>query len=54
MIGRLGDIPYNLAHIRELVNAAIKEKAKVIALPEFFTTTIVYDKRVFRSALPPR
>lgn len=53
MIGRLGDIPYNLAHIRELVNAAIKEKAKVIALPEFFTTTIVYDKRVFRSALPP-
>ncbi|MBU0994512.1 MAG: carbon-nitrogen hydrolase family protein [Proteobacteria bacterium] len=53
MVGRTGDVSYNLAHIRELAEAAIKENAKVIALPEFFTTTIVYDKRVFKSSLPP-
>lgn len=53
MQGRVADIDWNLAHIRELVGDAVRQGAKVIALPEFFTTPIVEDARLWRCSLPP-
>ncbi|WP_300671920.1 carbon-nitrogen hydrolase family protein [Desulfoluna sp.] len=53
MVARTADIAYNLAHIRELAEAVIAEGAKVIALPEFFTTSIVWDRRLWGCSLPP-
>lgn len=52
---RLGDIDYNLNHARELMNEAVAQRAKVIALPEFFTTSIALDAlaSVQKCVLPP-
>jgi len=52
MAGRVADIPYNLAHVRELLDEAIHQGARVIAVPEFFTTPIVEDPRLWQCALP--
>ncbi len=54
MVARPADIDYNLAHIKELAESAIKDGAKVIALPEFFTTSIVYDRRLWGCSLPEK
>lgn len=54
MASRLGDLDYNLAHIRELALEAIHQGAEVIALPEFFTTSIALDDRVYAAVLPPQ
>lgn len=56
MQGRLGDLDYNLAHVRELVLEAVQQGAKVISLPEFFTTTIGLDEQrsVYACVLPPQ
>lgn len=53
MQGRTGDIAYNLDHVRELLTEAIRSKAKVIAVPEFFTTSIVENPRLWQCSLPP-
>lgn len=51
--GRVGDLKYNLEHAKELMDEAIHQGAEVIALPEFYTTPIVLDRRVWGCALPP-
>jgi len=53
MCARLADVEYNLQHIHKLVDEAIQQGATVIALPEFFTTSIVLDDRIWDCALPP-
>lgn len=53
MQGKVGDVEYNIAHIKKLIEEAISQGAEVIAVPEFFTTPIVLDKRVKHCALPP-
>ena len=52
MQARLADIPYNIAQVGELAETALRRGARVVALPEFFTTQIVYDERLFSCALP--
>ena len=42
---RCGDLAYNLNHVRELAEHAARQGAKIIAVPEFFTTTIVLDEK---------
>src|SRR5690554_4706547 len=52
MQGRLGDLNYNLDHIRELLDEAVHQKARVVAVPEFFTTPIVENPRLWAASLP--
>lgn len=54
MEARVADIPYNLSHVEKLIDEAGRKGAKVIALPEFFTTQIIYDERLFACSLPPK
>lgn len=55
MDARCGDLRYNLNHVGELAESAAKQGAKIIAVPEFFTTSIVLDEkdRVRTCVLPP-
>ena len=55
MEGRLGDVAYNLAQVRDLLTEAVGQGAAAIALPEFFTTTIALDRAasVRDCVLPP-
>lgn len=53
MKGRVADLEYNLDHVAELIQEALRYKPKVLALPEFFTTPIVQDERLWSCALPP-
>jgi len=53
MQGRVGDVRYNLDHIITLAREAAQGGARVIALPEFFTTPIIYDERLYECALLP-
>ncbi|MDP1628464.1 MAG: carbon-nitrogen hydrolase family protein [Parvibaculum sp.] len=50
---RVADIPWNIEHASRLVDAAVQQGAELVALPEFFTTCIIYDERVFGCSLPP-
>src|SRR5690554_286732 len=52
MQGRLGDLNYNLDHIRELLDEAVHQKARVVAVPEFFTTPIIENPRLWAASLP--
>jgi len=54
MEARLADIPYNLSQVEKLIDEAGRHGAKIIALPEFFTTQIIYDERLFACSLPPK
>lgn len=54
MEAKLADIPGNLSLAEKLIDAAGAKGAKVIALPEFFTTPIIYDERLFACSLPPQ
>ncbi|MEM9122413.1 MAG: carbon-nitrogen hydrolase family protein, partial [Pseudomonadota bacterium] len=54
MHARLADIPYNIAQAGDLAEQALKNGARIVALPEFFTTQIVYDERLFACSLPPQ
>lgn len=49
---RVADIPWNIEHASRLVDEAVKRGAELVALPEFFTTCIIYDERVFGCSLP--
>ncbi|MCH7911399.1 MAG: carbon-nitrogen hydrolase family protein, partial [Candidatus Hydrogenedentes bacterium] len=50
---RLGDISWNIEHVEKLAREAAETGAKIVALPEFFTTSIMYDERLFSCSLPP-
>jgi predicted amidohydrolase len=50
---RVGDIPWNIEHADRLVEEAVRQGAELVALPEFFTSCIVYDERLFAASLPP-
>jgi len=52
MQGRVADICYNLDHVRELLDEAVHLKAEVVAVPEFFTTPIIEDARLWGASLP--
>ncbi|HTM85584.1 MAG TPA: carbon-nitrogen hydrolase family protein [Mycobacterium sp.] len=49
----LGDVPTNLAACERLADEAGRAGAAIIALPEFFTTGIGFDKSLATAALPP-
>jgi predicted amidohydrolase len=53
MEARVMDIPWNIAQADRLVGEAVSLGARLVALPEFFTTCIVYDERLFAASLPP-
>lgn len=53
MEAKVADLPYNLTQAERLIDEAGEKGAKFIALPEFFTTQIVYDERLFACSLPP-
>ncbi len=50
---RLADISWNIAHAESLAREAIEAGACIVALPEFLTTSIVYDERLSSCSLPP-
>lgn len=50
---RLGDVEYNLAACERLADEAGHDGARVIALPEFFSTGIAFDPALVSSVLPP-
>jgi predicted amidohydrolase len=47
MQGRVADLPYNIAQAGDLLEKALRNGAEIVALPEFFTTPIVLDERLF-------
>ncbi|MFL0180490.1 MULTISPECIES: carbon-nitrogen hydrolase family protein [unclassified Mycobacterium] len=49
----LGDIPANLAACERLADEAGGAGARIIALPEFFTTGIGFEPALATAALPP-
>ncbi|MEM9726354.1 MAG: carbon-nitrogen hydrolase family protein [Pseudomonadota bacterium] len=53
MEARLADPPHNIAQAGDLAERALRNGAKIVALPEFFTTQIVFDERLWACALPP-
>jgi predicted amidohydrolase len=53
MDAKLADIDYNIGQAGDLASKALERGARIVALPEFFTTSIVYDERLFGCSLPP-
>lgn len=53
MDGRVADIPYNLEHAEKLATEAFDRGARIVGLPEFFTTPVSFDERLVGCALPP-
>jgi predicted amidohydrolase len=51
MQGRVADIAYNLDHAEKLATEAFEHGARIVALPEFFTTPISFDARLSGCAL---
>lgn len=49
---QLADIIGNIAQAADLAERALKAGAEIIGLPEFFTTKIVLDDRLFGCSLP--
>ena len=49
----LGEVQRNIAQAGDLAEQALKHGAKIVALPEFFTTQILYDKKLYQCSLPP-
>jgi predicted amidohydrolase len=47
MEGRVADLRYNIAQAGDLLEQALRGGAQIVALPEFFTTPIVLDDRLF-------
>ncbi len=52
MEARVADLAYNVKQAFALLDEAIGKGARIVALPEFFTTQIVYDQRLFACSLP--
>ncbi|MBL0923999.1 MAG: carbon-nitrogen hydrolase family protein [Sphingomonadaceae bacterium] len=53
MEARLADLPYNIGQAGDEAERALRDGARMVALPEFFTTSIVYDERLYECSLPP-
>ncbi len=53
MDGRVADIGYNLEQARRLSERAFSSGARIVALPEFFTTPVCFDERLNDCALEP-
>ncbi|MCC6201261.1 MAG: carbon-nitrogen hydrolase family protein [Moraxellaceae bacterium] len=51
MEARVADIYYNISQAGDLAEEALKAGARIVALPEFFTTQIVLDDRLFSASL---
>lgn len=51
--GVLGDVAANLDRLDPLVREAAAGGARIVALPEFFTSRIAFDPRVHDAVLPP-
>jgi predicted amidohydrolase len=51
--GRIADIGYNIAQAGDLAERALRQGAEIVALPEFFTTPVIFDERLFSCALLP-
>lgn len=49
---KAGDVAANLELVEAWCRSAISQGATLIALPEFFTSRIVFDESVFESVLP--
>lgn len=49
----IGDVAANLARVEALVDEAAAHGARLIAVPEFFTSRIAFDTRVHDAVLPP-
>lgn len=49
---RAGDVAANLESVEALCRKAIRSSARLIALPEFFTSRIIFEESVFESVLP--
>ncbi|MDO9453902.1 MAG: carbon-nitrogen hydrolase family protein [Stagnimonas sp.] len=47
MQGRVADLRYNIAQAGDLLVKALRNGAQIVALPEFFTTPIILDERLF-------
>ncbi|WP_084611707.1 carbon-nitrogen hydrolase family protein [Tomitella biformata] len=50
---RLADVSHNLAQCERLADEAGSRGARIIGLPEFFSTGIAFDRRLHDCALPP-
>ena len=48
-----GDVSANLERVEELSRKAILQGAKLIALPEFFTSRVAFCEEAFHAVLPP-
>jgi predicted amidohydrolase len=53
MEAKVADLNFNIDQASQLIDEAGSKGAEIIALPEFFTTRIVYDERLFECSLPP-
>lgn len=51
---RLAEVAWNIEHTEQLACEAGDAGAKIIALPEFFSTPIVYDERLYGCSLPAK
>ncbi|HJC28621.1 MAG TPA: carbon-nitrogen hydrolase family protein [Candidatus Dietzia intestinipullorum] len=51
--GVAGDVAENLRRLEPLIREAVDAGAEVIALPEFFTSPIVFHPEVHEAVLPP-
>jgi predicted amidohydrolase len=49
----VGDVPTNLERVERLVNEAAATGATLIAIPEFFTSRMPFDRRTHDATLPP-
>ena len=52
MEARVADITGNIAQACDLTQQALRNGAEIVALPEFFTTSIVLDERLHGCGLP--
>lgn len=53
MVPRIGAVEYNLAVVESLGLEALERGAKVVVLPEFFTTGMAFSPALASAALPP-
>src|SRR5512146_1622790 len=53
MEGRVADVPYNLRQAETLAAEAFARGARIVALPEFFTTPVAFDPRLSGCVLAP-
>ncbi len=49
--GRVADIPFNLEQVERLACEAFAAGARIVGLPEFFTTPVSFDERLSSCAL---